>query len=124
MTISAFLLTANAPEGLKAVELEPDGDARTHLKALYTTLRVSLIDVVKLPDGIDLWIDDEGRTNGSEPNAVLTSILVTWGYNVPVGESLRGSGLFASTDDEGGMISLSERQRVIVESAHRQALVM
>jgi hypothetical protein len=124
MTVSALLLPADAAEGLQAIELEPDGDARTHLNALYAALRVSLVDVVRLPDGIDLWLDDEGRLNGSGSNPVLTSMLVTWGYNVPRGDSLRGSGIFASTDGEGGMISLTERQREIVASAHRQALVM
>jgi hypothetical protein len=37
---------------------------------LAEAIGCDLVDVIRTPDGVDLWVDDEGLINGSEPNVV------------------------------------------------------
>lgn len=120
MTVEALILRPEA-ETLEPVTLTPDRQNGTHLTALYAALDVGLVDVIRFTDEIDCWLDDEGRDNDSERNVLGTAMCRAFGWHLNHGDDIRGPVLFAATDDQGGMTSLSDRQRVIVMGAFAQA---
>lgn len=121
MTVHALVLRP-ASDSLEAVELSADaGGGGTHLHALYAALDVRLVDVIRLSDDIDAWLDDEGRVNGAEPNHLATAMFRAFGWHLDHGDAVRGAVLFAGHDGEGGMSSLSPRQDAIVRDAFAQA---
>lgn len=124
MTAQTLVLRP-ASDTLEAVELSSDGGGGgTHLQALYEALGVRLVDVIRLSDDIDAWLDDEGRVNGSEPNHLATAMFRAFGWHLNHGDDIRGAVLFAGHDSEGGMCSLSTRQDAVVRDAFAQALRM
>jgi len=67
-------------------------------------------------EGIDLWCNEEGKFNGSKPNFML-----------PWGDTVHGAVFFASSNDEGDTIGLSDAQVAFVKSwmgAQPQAIVL
>lgn len=111
-----------------ADSLEPVTLARevggTFLQSLYDALNVRLVDVVRLTDDIDMWCDDEGRVNESGRNPVATAMCRAFGWHLDHGDDVRGAVLFVGHDGTGGMASLSDRQRVILDDALTQAIRM
>lgn len=103
--------------------ITPDASG-SHLRSLYAALDVTLVDVIVLTGGIDCWVDDEGRNNGAEPNPLGTSLLRAFGWHLADDDAVRGSMLFAGHDGEGGMASLTDRQREILADALTQAIRM
>ena len=63
MTVHALVHRPDA-DAFEAVDIAPDVSG-SHLRSLYTALDVSLVDVIRLTDDIDCWVDDEGRVNGA-----------------------------------------------------------
>ena len=57
---------------------DPDEAEEAH-DALYVALDVSLVDVIRLTDEIDCWVDDEGRVNSAAENPLGTSLLRAFG---------------------------------------------
>lgn len=121
MTVHALVLRPDSDQ-LDVVELAPDpGDSGTHLRALCAALEVQLVDVIRLTDRIDAWLDDEGRYNDAEPNLLATALFRAFGWHLAHDDAVRGAVLFAGHDGEGGMVSLSDRQREVIEDAFAQA---
>lgn len=123
MTVSALVLRPES-EALEAVELKPDKGNDTHLCSLYVALSCQCVDVIRLTDDIDAWLDDESRLNGAEPNLLATALFRAFGWHLAHDDAVRGAVVFAAHDGVGGMASLSVRQRSIVEDAFAQALRM
>ena len=76
----------------------------------YQTLRDGvggLIECVSLPNlGIDMWVNDEGKLNGSEPNllgTLLWSHAYGFGTDIIVGDIV----LTGGPDDEGNTTGLT-----------------
>lgn len=120
MTVSALVLRPDM-DALEAVELKRDRGNDTHLHSLYAALGCQWVDVIRLTDDIDAWLDDEGRVNGAEPNTTATNLFRAFGWHLSDGDAVRGSVAFAAHDGVGGMASLSTRQCEIVEDALAQA---
>ncbi|WP_433585360.1 DUF3846 domain-containing protein [Microbacterium hydrocarbonoxydans] len=120
MTVSALVLRPDT-DALEAVELKPDRGNDTHLLSLYSALGCQWVDVIRLTDDIDAWLDDEGRVNGAPDNVTATNVFRAFGWHLTDGDAVRGSVAFAAHDGVGGMASLSARQREIVEDALAQA---
>lgn len=120
MTVKAVLLRPGAAT-LEPMTLTRDRSSGTHLIALYGALGVRLVDVIRLTDSIDCWLDDEGRVNGSDRNPLATAMCRAFGWHLNHGDDIRGAVLFAAHDGSGGMASLSDRQRAIVADAFAQA---
>lgn len=57
-----------APDGgFKAVQAKPTLEALQGAVGGY-------VDVIRLHDGLDMWINDEGKLNGLEPNHIATEL--------------------------------------------------
>lgn len=69
------------------------------LKFLRDTIGCQYVDVLRLSDSVDCWIDDEGLLNGSEPN-VFGSLLAG------TDQVIHGTMLFASTNSDGDTVGL------------------
>lgn len=81
----------------------------------YQTLRDGvggLIECVSLPNlGIDMWVNDEGKLNGSEPNlmgTLLWSHAYGFGTDIIYGDIV----LTGSADDEGNTLGLSQENLI------------
>lgn len=119
MTVHALVLRPDS-DAFEATVITADSSG-SHLRSLYAALDVSLVDVIALTDGIDAWVDDEGRGNGADENPLGTSLLRAFGWHLAHEDAVRGSMLFAGHDGEGGMTSLTDRQREILTDALVQA---
>lgn len=119
MTVHALVLRPDA-DAFEAVEVHPDAGG-SHLHALYAALDVSLVDVIRLTDEIDAWVDDEGRVNGAAENPLGTNLLRAFGWHLADDDAVRGAMLFAGHDGHGGMASLTDRQREVLDDALVQA---
>lgn len=122
MTVHALVLRPDA-DAFEVAVITPDGSG-SHLRSLYAALGVSLVDVIRLTDDIDAWVDDEGRVNGAAENLLGTSLLRAFGWHLAHDDAVRGSMLFAGHDGRGGMASLTDRQREILTDALVQAVRM
>lgn len=124
MTVHALILRPDS-SALEAVELAADATgAGTYLHALYGALGVRLVDVIRLTGDVDAWVDDEGRNNGSADNPLATSLFRAYGWHLASDDHIRGAVLFAGHDGEGGMASLTNGQRSVLQNAFEQALRM
>lgn len=119
MSVHALRLRPGS-DSLEAVTLTREAGG-THLASLYAALGVRLVDVIRLTDDIDCWVDDEGRVNGSDENPLGTSMFRAFGWHLAHDDTVRGSMLFAGHDGRGGMVSLTDRQREILADALAQA---
>lgn len=119
MTVHALVLHPDA-DAFEASVITPDGSG-SHLRSLYAALDVSLVDVIRLTDDIDCWLDDEGRVNAAAENPLGTSLLRAFGWHLAHDDAVRGSMLFAGHDGRGGMTSLTDRQREVLDDALTQA---
>ncbi|GAA2570764.1 DUF3846 domain-containing protein [Microbacterium binotii] len=119
MTVHALVLRPDA-DAFEAVAVTPDARG-SHLHALYAALDVSLVDVIRLTDDIDVWVDDEGRVNSAAENPLGTNLLRAFGWHLADDDAVRGAMLFAGHDGQGGMTSLTDRQREVLADALAQA---
>lgn len=76
------------------------------LEEMYDKVKCSMLDIVRLPENIDIWVDDEGLMKSG--NIVLE-------YSINTGEGvhqlqLAGNALFMSYDSQGETIGLNGRQ--------------
>lgn len=83
------------------------------LIALYRAIDCDIVDVVRLQDGIDLWVDDEGAYR-SIPNVRLS--LTAAGLGTP-GALLFGTGIFLGASPDGQTISLTPEQEARILQA-------
>ena len=74
-----------------------------------------VFDVVGLPDGIDVFVDDEGLYR-AEYNPVLSE-MVREKLAAPIGYRLHGTGVFLGSNDDGDTLSLTVRQRATVAAS-------
>lgn len=86
--------------GEKLEERTIDGELNTMQKIVG-----GILDVVGLPEGIDMWVDDEGLLKGSKVNLILIDSV----SNNPL-QYIVGNVFFASSDDEDETIGLSDEQ--------------
>lgn len=63
-----------------------------------------LIEAVALKEGVDLWVNEEGLLNESELNMVLLQNGAAQAYYA-------GDAFFASVNDEGETIGLTDKQK-------------
>ncbi|MGW4718287.1 DUF3846 domain-containing protein [Nocardia sp. NPDC004260] len=97
--------------GLSLV-IQPDGEVyrinlnpgRSHLTQMYEHLDCSLVDVVRLDDGLDMWLDDEGMYN-HEINPLATLIAHLYGH---VHQPYWGPVLICSVDSEGESVDMDD----------------
>ena len=89
----------------------PDG---IHVEGLQAAVGAALFDIVGLPDGIDVFVDDEGLYTASY-NRVL-SAMVGYLRGSRAEYRLHGAGEFLSTDT-GDTLALTRAQRVTVAAA-------
>lgn len=74
-----------------------------------------LFDRVALPEGLDVFVDDEGLYRGKH-NPVLSE-MVRHFIGAPIGYRLHGAGVFLRVNDEGDTLSLTSIQRVTVATS-------
>lgn len=81
---------------------------KIELKHMYDLIGCDLVEAVRLPKDIDIWVDEEG---------LLKSGNIVIGYKVEPNEEsdgfelqLAGNALFLSSDEEGNTIGLNEEQ--------------
>lgn len=111
------------PDSTELVDAELWQENGSTLRALYHHLQCRAVDVIRLTDSIDLWVDDEAMLV-SEPqvNTVLTNITIAFGHYF---QPIHGAGLFLSGNDKTGATeTLTPEQVSIIRNAHKQALLM
>ena len=99
------------------ITVDPDG---THVSSLNAAIGSNLFDVVGLPNGIDVFVDDEGLYR-AEHSPVLSETVRRLG-NYPTGYRLHGAGVFVSVDDDGDTVPLTPAQRAQVTTAWLHAV--
>ncbi len=88
-----------------AVLIKPDGDQvkvtprekRFTLEEMYTLLECALLQVIFLPNGRVMWIDEEGKLKPHRVNDVATELLEQAG-GIP-GDYIAGSALITDHDE-------------------------
>ncbi|KQM36819.1 hypothetical protein [Microbacterium sp. Leaf203] len=123
MTIEALRIRPHS-DSFDAVTLEHKPVTDTHLQALYAALDVQLADVIRLPEKTDMRVNDQRRIGGSGPNRIATNMLRACGIHLADEDDVCGAVLFAGTDGNGAMASLTDRQRAVLEDALAQAVSM
>lgn len=118
--LNGLLLNTDDPE-LWDVELRQENGST--LSSLYHHLNCRTVDVIRLTDSIDLWVDDEAMlVSEPEVNHVLTNITIAFGHYF---QPIHGAGVFLSGNDKTGATeSLSPEQVSVIRNAHKQALLM
>ncbi|WP_171075239.1 DUF3846 domain-containing protein [Nonomuraea basaltis] len=101
---SAYVLH---PDGdLLKVNLPDNGHDRLH--TMYKVLGCSYVDVVRLTDNLDMWLDDMGLYDKTV-NMPATMLARRFGK---VWQPYFGPVLLCSVDDEGNSIDLTEDQAI------------
>lgn len=86
------------------VNLKPDAD--NHLPLMREHIGCSLVDVVRLTEVLDMWIDDEGIY--TQPvNPVATALARHYGF---IWQPYHGPVLLCSVDAQGNSIDLDADQ--------------
>lgn len=91
--------------------------SESRLAGMRAQIGCDLVDVVRLDDGVDMWIDDEGLYR-SGPNPVATVMAPMLGYAI---QRFHGAALFLAVDEEGATRSLSPEQHRRVLAAAQMA---
>lgn len=107
-------IRVNTDGTLEDVRIEVTGE-RPAFVGITGAVGCDVFDVVGLPDGIDVFVDDEGLYRASY-NPVLSDI-VGRKLHAPVDYRLHGAGVFLAVDDDGDTLSLTPAQRGTVASA-------
>ncbi|UFU15909.1 DUF3846 domain-containing protein (plasmid) [Curtobacterium sp. C1] len=99
------------------ITVGPDG---SHVASLNQVIGSDLFDVVGLPHGIDVFVDDEGLYR-AEHSPVLSETVRRIGA-FPTGYRLHGAGVFVGVDDDGDTVALTPAQRAQVTTAWLHAV--
>lgn len=93
------------PDGeVVEVNLKPDVD--NHLALMREHLNCRMVDVVRLTNRLDMWIDDEGMY--TQPvNTVATALARHYGF---VWQPYHGPVMLCSVNDEGNSVDLDIHQ--------------
>lgn len=91
--------------------------SESRLAGMRAQIGCDLVDVVRLDDGVDMWIDDEGLYR-AVPNPVATVMAPMLGY---VTQRFHGTVLFLAVDEHGHTRSLSPEQHRRVMGAAQMA---
>lgn len=67
---------------IDTVELTRDEPGGSALPALYTAIGCAWVDVVRLTDELDMWVDDEGMFT-AEVNTVATAVAHHFQQHIP-----------------------------------------
>ena len=101
--IPALRLTSDGD--LRRIDLEagPGGD---HLRAMYDQIGCDLVECVGLRDGLDMWVDEEGKLKDSW-NLNLAATAVLQRHGVP--DLVAGTALLTGgADEEGNTLGISD----------------
>lgn len=96
-------------------EMNPKGT----LHELYRLIGCSLVDVVRLTDVIDMWLDDEGLYNSQTVNRLATLLARTYGFTH---QPYFGTAVIARCDRNGNTAGLTDGQLAQLET--RLALIL
>ena len=95
-------LVIDADGTLTAIKLP----ATNRLATMYAALRCRLVDVVRLTDKLDMWLDDEGIYN-HPVNPYATEFARRFGY---VYQDYYGPVLLCSVTDDGNSVDMTADQ--------------
>ena len=97
----ATLLT---PEG-RSLTILPDNGKEFSLEEMYRHIGCECVECVHLPDGRDMWVDEDGKSNQAlRPNELASKLLLLAGgidRDFVVGNALLTT-LAETGDGEGG----------------------
>lgn len=121
-TITGLLIRAYPTEDEKRVELvdvEADEGHKagyvTHLSAMYRLIGCRFVDVVRLPEHLDVWFDDEPY---DKPDNILASLVIETIGNRSLARPLRGNVLFLGVNPQSGeAVSLTDRHNGMLSLA-------
>ncbi len=105
------------PDSLQLEQVTIEASEGNHLAALYRELDARSVDIIRLPEGIDLWVDDEGLLTADPQINVFMEYLIGALTNLRLTQRLVGNGIFLSNDGNGKTVSLSAKQRAIIIKA-------
>jgi hypothetical protein len=95
-----------------------DFTADFELAEMYSALSVTSIELITLSEGINAYIDEEGRLNGSLINPVGTLVVTALGFE----ENFHGNILFTGgIDEEGYDKPLDPEQYALIKDIAEQA---
>ncbi|SDX94494.1 DUF3846 domain-containing protein [Thermoactinomyces sp. DSM 45892] len=100
------VIIKNPFEEYQVVELDRE---EVGLKFLQETVE-GLVEVVELPNGYDLWINEEGKLDSLDPNCWLVSFKKHRGELLMGKDVLAGTLIICKHDDEGRSISLTDEE--------------
>jgi len=66
-----------APDGT-ITTVEPLNGRDFKLVELYTHTQSTTVQMIDMPDGRVMWMDEEGKLTGKEPNPVATALVAKW----------------------------------------------
>jgi hypothetical protein len=66
-----------APDGT-ITDVEPVNGSDFKIGELYTHTKSTIVQMIDMPDGRLMWMDEEGKLNGKEPNPVATKLVEKW----------------------------------------------
>lgn len=102
----------------RVIQVHPDGrvldlplPGATTTDGLYAAIGCRAFDLVRLEDGIDMWVDDEGAINGSDVNLAASIIANRLGKP---GTVLFGSVVLAAGNEDGDTVGLSDEQAAAI----------
>ena len=106
--MSTIRVITKQPGMVNEAKIEQMEKGLSHMQALVSppsdTAGSSLIECVRIPElsehGVDLWVNEEGKFNGCEPNFQI------FGGR----DTVMGPVFFASSNDEGDTVSLTDKQ--------------
>lgn len=83
-------------------------DSADMLASLYRLIGCNSVDLVRLDDDLDMWVDDEGSFGTPYPNWAITAVAAAYGR---VHQRYFGTAVFTGgVDEEGNSLSLSPAQ--------------
>jgi hypothetical protein len=66
-----------APDGT-ITEVQPVNGHDFKLEELYTHTQSTTVQMIDMPDGRIMWMDEEGKLNGKPPNPTATALVAKW----------------------------------------------
>lgn len=104
--------------GVRVIQVHPDGrvfdgplPGPTTMDGLYEALSCRTYDVIRLTDGIDMWVDDEGAINGSDVNLAASIIANRCGHPHAI---LFGAAVLAAGNEDGDTVGLTDEQAATI----------
>lgn len=88
----------------EAIEVEE----KVGLQTMYDNIGCDTVDVVRLPNNIDVWVDDEGLLKSG--NVVMDYLVKENKESEEFSLQLAGNALLLSYDNEGNSLGLSDEQ--------------